>query len=298
VTTHGASDRTAFVGNVVIGRHSGIRFMNAQDMPTTDLWVLNNTLIDNQRNFNISLGTTFSNVTIQNNISYVDAADADHGAIHDGDLGPGSTMGSNLWSSEPAAALYDAATDLVVDPEFSKSNGWRQIDSWDSFATADFSLPSTSPAIDVGVALGADYERGLTTGTDFHAEPATVVTVAQGEVGSGWDMGAWIYREAAPGGAGGGTAGAGGQGTAGGAATGGQGGDAPAAPIGEPDSDGGCSCRTGGKTTPNGIGWCALLLGTAFRRRGWATPARAARRSGGKFASLSTLWRSLVNRSG
>jgi MYXO-CTERM domain-containing protein len=276
VTTHGSSDHTAFVGNVVIGRHSGIRFMNAQELPTADLMVANNTLIDNQYNFNISLPGTFSNVTIRNNLSYVDAADADHGAIHNGELGPGSTVGNNLWSSEPAAALFDAATDLVADPGLVRSTGWRQLSGRDSFATADFSLLASSPAIDAGADLGEPYDRGMTTGTDFHATPPQVVSAAQGESGSGWDLGAWIYREAAAGGGGTGGSAAGGGTASGGAATGGQGGS-PSGTSPAPDEESGCSCRSGPAGPSWPLSWLVLLVaGGALRltRRSREGPAR------------------------
>ncbi|MBW2524319.1 MAG: right-handed parallel beta-helix repeat-containing protein, partial [Deltaproteobacteria bacterium] len=267
VTSHGASNNTTFLGNVVIGRHSGIRFMNAQAMPTSNLRVLNNTLIDNQRNFNISIASTYSNVTIRNNISYVSAADADHGAIHDGDLG--TALQSNLWSSEPAAALFDGSTDLVADPLFPKGTGWRALDGRDAFATADFAVPATSPAVDSGVDLGPDYDDGMTVGTDFHAAPRTVVTVEQGTVGAGWDMGAWIYREPSAGGAGG--AGGGMPGGTGGTGTGGSddGGAAPAAAPAPTDADGGCSCRIGRASVPLRTAWLALvaLAGAWLRRR-------------------------------
>lgn len=267
VTDHGPSDRTTFLGNVVIGRHSGIRFMNAQGMPTSDLLVLNNTLIDNQRNYNISSPDTFSNVTIRNNISYVDAADADHGAIHTSVFGAGSTMGDNFWSSQPHDKLYDAASDIIGDPGFPKSTGWRELAGRDSFLTTDFSLPADSPAVDVGADLDPAYENGMTTGTDFHATPRAVVTVAQGTVGAGWDMGAWIYREDLPGGggAGGATGGTGGT-AAGGSSAGGQGGTPPVGAA-DPDSDSGCSCRTTPARQRPALPWIGWLLLSAVRRR-------------------------------
>lgn len=92
------------------------------------------------------------------------------------------------------------------------------------------------------------FEDGLSEDTDWTTVPPTVVTAKQGDVGSGWDRGAYIYGSASVGGAGGaGTGGAGG--TAGAGGTGGVGGVAGGGALGtltDADDEGGCGCKVAG----------------------------------------------------
>jgi hypothetical protein len=56
----------------------------------------------------------------------------------------------------------------------------------------DFTLQSTSPAIDTGVNLGSTYDLGLAPGSTW---PAGVLTLNQNTNGLGWDIGAYVYTE-------------------------------------------------------------------------------------------------------
>jgi hypothetical protein len=69
--------------------------------------------------------------------------------------------------------------DIKSDPKFT-TNG------------SNFSLLSTSPAIDVGTNLGSTYQLGLSS---ISAWPSSVTTLNQNSNGSGWDMGAYVYTQ-------------------------------------------------------------------------------------------------------
>lgn len=73
------------------------------------------------------------------------------------------------------------------------SAGSRTIQSnplFTDISSNNFTLQSTSPAIDTGTNLGSTYQLGLNPVSSW---PSSVVTANQNSYGPGWDMGAYIY---------------------------------------------------------------------------------------------------------
>lgn len=105
------------------------------------------------------------------------------------------------------------------------------------------------------------YEDGLSEDTDFTTIPPTASTAKQGDFGSGWDRGAYVYGSASVGGGGGGVGGGGGSGVSGG--TGGAGGVAGGGAVGAPDDvtddEGSCGCKVTGARQGRGTTRAALL---------------------------------------
>lgn len=54
----------------------------------------------------------------------------------------------------------------------------------------DFSLQSSSPAIDAGANLGSTYEFGLASWSSW---PSSITTLDQNSYGPGWEVGAYVY---------------------------------------------------------------------------------------------------------
>lgn len=61
-----------------------------------------------------------------------------------------------------------------------------------STSTNNFTLTSSSPAIDAGVNLGSTYQLGLDPASTW---PSNVITDNQNSFGAGWDIGAYVYTQ-------------------------------------------------------------------------------------------------------
>ena len=59
-----------------------------------------------------------------------------------------------------------------------------------STSTPDFSLQSTSPAINAGANLNSGYDHGVSPSSSW---PSSVTTIDQNLWGSGWEIGAYVY---------------------------------------------------------------------------------------------------------
>jgi hypothetical protein len=91
--------------------------------------------------------------------------------------------GNGVYKSTYAAfdSAYGSATHSVIgDPKFSNAAG------------NNFTLLSTSPAIDTGVSLDTTYKLGLNPNSVW---PNSVNTLDQTLNGAGWDIGAYIYTQ-------------------------------------------------------------------------------------------------------
>jgi len=89
--------------------------------------------------------------------------------------------GSGVYKSTYADfdTAYGSATHSITgDPIFTNAAG------------NDFTLQSTSPAINAGTNLGSDYDDGLSPASTW---PSSVTTIDQDLRGSGWEIGAYVY---------------------------------------------------------------------------------------------------------
>ncbi|MGD1156449.1 MAG: Ig-like domain-containing protein [Terriglobia bacterium] len=69
---------------------------------------------------------------------------------------------------------------VQADPQFVNAAGFN------------FTLASSSPAIDAGLNLGSTYEWGLDPASTW---PSSVITLNQNNYGAGWEMGAYVYTQ-------------------------------------------------------------------------------------------------------
>jgi hypothetical protein len=170
--------------------------------------LFNNTLYNNAVNIEVQgdgLTTPMSNNIIENNIIFggTKQLSATTGGENDGvngsgnsylynDFGPATTnfitwgLGNNLSTY----STWETATGNCGTPGCSHS-----VESDPLFtnpAGSDFTLQSTSPAINGGVNLGSTYQLGLAPGSTW---PSSVSTLNQNTNGLGWDIGAYVYTE-------------------------------------------------------------------------------------------------------
>jgi hypothetical protein len=183
--------------NVVYNIHNNIIYSNSGGMAiktkgagTIDSTIYNNTLYQNGAAHEIYVGDNDTSLVLKNNIVY---------ALDTGDNATIVTQGAltstnNVWyrpagftltyggSSKSWAqwtALSFDANSVNADPKLNSP-------------TTDFSLQSTSPAIDAGTNLGSTYQLALTSSSTW---PSSIVTLNQNSYGSGWDIGAYVYTQ-------------------------------------------------------------------------------------------------------
>ena len=176
-----------FYNNLVVNsRSSGVTFQSIGNGKYTNVYIVNNTFYNNaQSGFagdigNYSKNTGNSNLVIRNNIFFNKTANYRFSIWHD--LADSHVIGNNLYfdfkTSNNGANSFNAAkltvADVQADPQFTNVAG------------NDFTLKSTSPAINKGVIV---TRPGTTTGT---AGTPLFTTDFTGKArGTSWDMGAF-----------------------------------------------------------------------------------------------------------
>jgi len=151
-----------------------------------DSVIYNNVLVDNRRNFEIS-GGPWQNSFVRNNISWCISGDCEH--INTSSPTPGLTWDHNNWSSAVGTPV-SGIDDIIGLPKLSKTTGWRSLTAG-SLTGSDFTLQSTSPAIDKGANLGAPYNQGLNSASTW---VNNISTLNQNDYGS-WEIGAFVYAD-------------------------------------------------------------------------------------------------------
>lgn len=141
-------------------------------------------------------GFEVTNVAFKNNIvaqfgnvstALIDKASTNSTATLDYNLYYRSTAGNLInwggtnytqanWATYKSASSQDANSPTPADPLF--------------VSTSNFTLQSTSPAINTGTNLGSDYDDGLSPASTW---PSSVTTIDQNLRGSGWEIGAYVY---------------------------------------------------------------------------------------------------------
>ena len=99
------------------------------------------------------------------------------------------TYANNLWSKTPEADAQGAG-DVIGDPLLVKTSGWNNLVSG-AVRGSGFALQSTSPAINVGIPLGAEFKN--VPDCDRCVWPTNVMLMDQDSQGSEWEIGADIH---------------------------------------------------------------------------------------------------------
>lgn len=101
------------------------------------------------------------------------------------------TCDYNLWSKEPDNDDIKGAHDPTYTvPQLAKTSGWNNLKG-EGLKLSDFALEPTSPVIDKGSTLSAEFDDTLDC--DKSVWPAQVVLKDQAKQGSGWEIGADIH---------------------------------------------------------------------------------------------------------
>jgi len=133
--------------------------------------------------------------TIRNNIFYYNQVHGDATRELYGNRGTGAVNSSNynlIYHPINTSPIYwDGNTRTFANFQLLDSQEANGISSDPLFVSAsNFTLRSTSPAINVGANLGSDYDDGLSPVSSW---PSSVTTIDQDLRGSGWEIGAYVY---------------------------------------------------------------------------------------------------------
>jgi hypothetical protein len=99
------------------------------------------------------------------------------------------TYAYNLWSKTPEADAQGEG-DVIGDPLLVKTSGWNSLVAG-AVRGSGFALQSTSPAINAGISLGAEFKN--IPDCDRCVWPTKVMIMDQDSQGSGWEIGADIH---------------------------------------------------------------------------------------------------------
>lgn len=137
------------------------------------------------RLYSSATGATIKNNIIWHNTTYIlVAADSQSGFTSDNNIYYGAAGSTPFTWGSTAYSFANWKTNSSQDANSLNSNPL--------FTTAgsDYTLQSTSPAINAGANLGATYDDAIYPTTTW---PSSVTTADQDLRGSGWEIGAYIY---------------------------------------------------------------------------------------------------------
>ncbi|MEA2000248.1 MAG: choice-of-anchor Q domain-containing protein, partial [Euryarchaeota archaeon] len=178
-------DNIRVYNNLVAFTYSGMHIGNShiRDDGTyasfSNSVVYNNVFVDNYNSLNIA-GPFASNSFIKNNIFWCISGNCN---IYNGrNSFSGIEFSNNLWSSMPPDGIQ-GPNDIYSLPQLTKTSGWRSMTAG-SLSGHDFTLQSTSPAIDAGISTAP-------TVTDDYWGTSR-------PQGSAYDIGAYEYGGSSP----------------------------------------------------------------------------------------------------
>jgi parallel beta-helix repeat protein len=170
--------------------HGIVEIAGTSGSGTTTLLVYNNTIHGNARNGFYLDGST---ITLRNNIFSQNGTAV---GWHEISTTPATTLTSdyNDWyhSARGNFMLWNRTDGTFAQWKTNSSQDAHSISADPRFTSAgsDFTLLSSSPAINAGSNLGSAYQNDLLPGSVW---PGNVLTGNQNSFGAGWEMGAYIY---------------------------------------------------------------------------------------------------------
>ena len=149
----------------------------------------NNVLYANGKGLRVDDASTIANV--RNNIFLDNATEI----YVDADVNLALTVNYNDYYHTAGGTpfFWKGTSYNFVDWKTNSSQDANSINSDPLFTNAagnDFTLQSSSPAINAGVDLGATYDDAIMPGSSW---PSSVTTADQDLRGSGWEIGAYVY---------------------------------------------------------------------------------------------------------
>jgi len=196
-STHLNSDivvKNNLIANSGIGIALWSGALNTNDPALVNVSIFNNIVVlpnstdNSERSLEIGVSERHSNSTIKNNIFWQTA-----NSIAYVQATAEITFSNNLWSQAQGSVDTDAqgSNDIYGElPDLYKSTGW---DSISDLTGAEFTLNSTSPAIDNGTNLGSSYDQGLASVSTWVDD---ISLLDQDDYGTAWEIGAFVYGTA------------------------------------------------------------------------------------------------------
>ena len=171
-------------GNIVANTTSNLWIAGKTGMIVKNVTAYNNTFVE-ATEFNIRMeGTTGGDHVFKNNIIW--QTNNTIASVPSGKM----ACDYNLWSKKPDNDVKGAHDPAYAVPQLAKISGWNNLKGED-LKLSDFALKPTSPVIDKGRTLSAEFDDTLDC--DKSVWPARIVLMDQNNQGSGWEIGADIH---------------------------------------------------------------------------------------------------------
>jgi F5/8 type C domain/Fibronectin type III domain/Right handed beta helix region len=175
-------------GNLVANTRYNFWIGGNRTRPTDKITAYNNTFVEaTEYGVKVESGTNAGHV-FKNNIIW--QTDGQIANIPGGRV----TCDYNLWSRIPDVDAQGPNDPTYALPQLAKTSGWNNLTGGE-LNGSDFTLQSTSPAIDEGTDLGSPYDQGLDPASTW---PDNVFTLDQNNYGSGWEIGAYVFTGVVP----------------------------------------------------------------------------------------------------
>ena len=174
-------------GNLVANTLNNLWIAGATGRIVENVTVNNNIFIE-AIEINIKMeSTTGGNHTFKNNIIW--QTDDTISSIPSGKM----DCDYNLWNRTPDADSQGSNDPTYAVPQIAKSTGWDSLTGGE-LGGSEFTLNSTSPAIDNGTDLGSPYNMSLASVSTWVDD---ISLLDQDDYGIGWEIGAFVYGTAA-----------------------------------------------------------------------------------------------------
>lgn len=217
---------TGYVGNHAVGltiSYNVVYNINARsnsaqtgNRPGIGISNVDNVVISNNTTWNVGTsdyaadsilitGTsteTLNSTTVKNNILGPSLGSAHRRNYHTRSNATFTNFVSdyNLFYDSAGLVLYDGDNNYSTHASFVSATGLdtHSLNSNPNFTDVsayNFTLSSSSPAIDAGTNLGSTYQLGLDPASSW---PSSIKTDNQNSNGTGWEIGAFVFLQQAP----------------------------------------------------------------------------------------------------
>jgi len=171
-------------GNLVANTKANFWIAGKTGMIVKNVTAYNNIFVEST-DFNVRMeGTTGGEHVFKNNIIW--ETNNTIASLPSGKM----DCDNNLWSKAPDPDAQGPNDPAYAIPQLAKITGWNNI-TGGSLKGSDFTLQSTSPAINAGTNLGAPYNQGLNSASTW---VNNVSTLNQNDYGN-WEIGAFVYAD-------------------------------------------------------------------------------------------------------
>lgn len=182
------------INNFIAYCHVAFQFGSSwEGVPIESYYIYNNTAVACRYGFQTWQGTSFVNFAFKNNLITCDSSTVCYNYSGPSNL-TGVSFDYNIWPQTPSSPIAGPNDKVSSLNELSKNSSWTSLVGGD-LSLRDFSLRSTSKAINAGITLGNTYARAIDCEASDQPGSNKLVIDDQNAHGNSWEIGACVYKE-------------------------------------------------------------------------------------------------------